>query len=299
MKKHIISYLIMPAAVMLLCGCTKTYTIQAEEKTHDKTEITIDESNDSSDTDADNTGSFKDKLSEMEETQTEADANVTTGTDSNTPADEEEEESMKDPELLYMGHASLRIVTGENKVIYIDPFCGDGYDKAADMILQTHDHYDHKDLSKISRRNDDCIVITQNEALAGGTHQSFETDYVRVEAVEAGYNQNHNVNSCVGYILTFNNDVTLYISGDTSTTQQMPELAERELDYAFYCCDGVYNMDVAEASECAKMVGAKVNIPYHSGPANKTLFDMNNAKNFDAPGTTLLIPGNKLVLEKP
>ena len=26
------------------------------------------------------------------------------------------------PVLLYMGHASLRIVTGEDKVIYIDPF---------------------------------------------------------------------------------------------------------------------------------------------------------------------------------
>ena len=30
--------------------------------------------------------------------------------------------------LLYMGHASLRITTPENKVIYIDPYAGKGYE---------------------------------------------------------------------------------------------------------------------------------------------------------------------------
>lgn len=296
MKKQIISYVIMPAAVLLLCGCTNTAAIPAQENTYDNTEITIDDDSGSS---GDNAGSVAEKPSETEEMQTETDADEITGMDSDIPADDKEEESMKDPVLLYMGHASLRIVTGENKVIYIDPFCGDGYDLSADMILQTHDHYDHKDLSRISSRNDDCVVITQKEALAGGTHQSFETEYVRVEAVEAGYNKNHNVNSCVGYILTFSNDVSLYISGDTSKTEQMAELADRNLDYAFYCCDGVYNMDVAEASECAALVGAKVNIPYHSGPADKTLFDMDNAKKFNVPGAYILTPGTELVLEKP
>ena len=29
--------------------------------------------------------------------------------------------------LLYMGQASIRIVTAENKVIYIDPYAGDQY----------------------------------------------------------------------------------------------------------------------------------------------------------------------------
>ena len=64
------------------------------------------------------------------------------------PTDKKEEEAMKDPVLLYQGHASLRIVTGDDKVIYIDPFSGEGYDMPADLILQTHDHFDHKDMSK-------------------------------------------------------------------------------------------------------------------------------------------------------
>ena len=45
--------------------------------------------------------------------------------------------------LLYMGQASIRIVTIEGKVIYIDPFAGDQYDLAADLILITHGHRDH------------------------------------------------------------------------------------------------------------------------------------------------------------
>ena len=39
------------------------------------------------------------------------------------------------PVLLYMGQASLRIVTSEDKVIYIDPYAGDAYDLPADLIL--------------------------------------------------------------------------------------------------------------------------------------------------------------------
>ena len=153
-------------------------------------------------------------------------------------------------------------------------------------------------MSKIKKRNDDCTVVTQKDALSGGIHQIFDMDFVVVEAVEAGYNKNHNVKNCVGYILTFPNEVSVYISGDTSKTEQMALLADRDIDSAFYCCDGVYNMDAAEASECASLVGAKVNIPYHTGSAAVTNFDEENAKLFNVSGATILTPGSELVLKK-
>lgn len=227
-----------------------------------------------------------------------ADPAAEQGNEEQSLTEEKEEYEMKDPVLLYMGHASLRIVTGEDKVIYIDPFAGSGYDMIADLILQTHDHFDHKDMSKISSKSSDCVVITQKEALSGGTHNSFDQGYVKVEAVEAGYNKNHDKKNCVGYILTFSNGATLYVSGDTSKTEQMPELAARNLDYAFFCCDGVFNMDAAEASECASLVGARVNIPYHTGSASETIFDETNAARFTAPGAYILKPGEELVLKK-
>ncbi|MBP5406586.1 MBL fold metallo-hydrolase [bacterium] len=199
--------------------------------------------------------------------------------------------------LLYMGHASLRITTAEGKVIYIDPFAGEGYEPAADLILVTHAHHDHNALDKIKNRSEGHRIITWKEALADGKHQTFDLGYVRIEAVEAGYNKNHDVKECVGYILTLSDGVTVYVSGDTSKTNQMPALAEKKLDYAFYCCDGVYNMDLPEAAECAKLVGAKHDIPYHVIAASGgKYFDRVRAEQFDSPNRLVIGEGEEIEL---
>ena len=214
--------------------------------------------------------------------------------------EEETQMDIKNATLLYLGHGCIRITTAEDKVIYIDPFIGDDewYEPAADLILSTHDHYDHVVFDKIGNRNDDCQVITRKEALAGGEHQSFDFGYAQVEAVEAGYNKNHNVKECVGYIITLTGGVTVYLSGDTSTTEQMPSLAERNLDYAFFCCDGIYNMDTAEASDCAALVKAKHSIPYHMTDANSGVyFDRAVAEQFEADGRIILEQGEELELK--
>ena len=210
---------------------------------------------------------------------------------------EKEEPSMAKTTLYYQGHASVRITTAEGKTIYVDPFMGDGYDVLADLILITHGHYDHTQTDLIKTKGPDCRTITYKEALSGGTHQTFDLGYVKVEAVEAGYNKNHNVKECVGYILTFSDGVTLYLSGDTSKTKDMETFGARNLDYAFFCCDGVYNMDMKEAMECARLVNAKHSIPYHMVPANKNGFDASVAASFDVPGRIILKPGEELVLE--
>ncbi len=200
--------------------------------------------------------------------------------------------------LLYQGHGSVRIVTEEGRVIYLDPFMGDGYDLPADIILMTHGHYDHTQDNLITTRNKGCTVIKWSDALKRGEYKTFDFEYVKIEAVEAGYNKNHSVTSCVGFILTFADGVKVYFSGDTSTTPSMDGYAEKKFDYAFLCCDGVYNMDVAEASECAKTIGAKHTIPYHMEPVkDKSGFDMSVAQNFNAPGKIILKPGEELVLE--
>lgn len=200
--------------------------------------------------------------------------------------------------LLYQGQASIRIVTGEGKVIYIDPYAGDGYDLPADLILVTHGHYDHNGVEKVANRAPDCQIITQREALKDGRHQTFDLDFVTVEAVEAGYNRWHDADECVGYVLTFSNGASVYVTGDTSTTEQMPGLAEKEIDYALFCCDGVYNMGLEEAAECARLVGAKHNIPYHVTASNGSVFDRERAEQLDVENRLILAPGEELPLEK-
>ena len=198
--------------------------------------------------------------------------------------------------LLYQGHGSLRIVTAEGKVIYIDPYAGEGYDLPADLILITHGHQDHTAVKLIKNRAEGCQVITWKEALVKGEYKTFDLGFAAVEAVQAGNNKNHNIKNCVGWVITLPGGVTVYATGDTSTTEQMKELADREIDYAFFVCDGVYNMDMEEAIACAKTVNAKHSIPYHMAPGK--LFDEKRAEQFDVPGRLIVPAGEEIVLEK-
>lgn len=198
--------------------------------------------------------------------------------------------------LLYLGHASLRLETADGHVIYVDPYAGPAqdYELPADLILVTHGHYDHNDVAKVAHRQPDCRLITWVEALKNGEHQTFDLGYVKIQAVEAGYNPNHDPKNCVGYILTLNSGIKLYVAGDTSETPQMPSLAQDHLDYAFYPCDGVFNMDAKAAARAAEKVQAKYNIPYHTKPGE--LFDRQIAEQFDAPHRLIITPGETIVL---
>lgn len=202
------------------------------------------------------------------------------------------------PTLLYMGQASLRIVTPEGKVIYIDPYAGNAYDLPADLILVTHGHFDHCAVDRVQNRNEDCVIITHREAVVDGVHQTFDLGFVTVEAVQAGYNPWHDVNECAGYVLTFSNGKSVYVTGDTSTTEQMAHMADMRIDYAFWCTDGVFNMGNDEAARCAEMVQAKHNIPYHNDTSNSgMMFDPDAAEGFDVPNKLVLLPGEELSIE--
>ena len=198
--------------------------------------------------------------------------------------------------LLYMGQASLRITTAEGKVIYVDPYAGDGYEPAADLILVTHSHYDHNGVDRVAGRNPDCRIITWREALANGTHQTFDLGFAQVEAVEAGFNRWHSVKECVGYIVTLPSGVSVYVTGDTSTTEQMPQLREKHIDYAFWCCDGVFNMGLEEAAGCARLVDAKHNTPYHVLAQEGVYFDRQRAQQFEAPNRLIVDEGEEIEL---
>ena len=199
------------------------------------------------------------------------------------------------PRLLYQGHGSLRIVTSEGKVIYIDPYAGEGYDLRADLILMTHGHSDHTQVKLIKKKNKGCKTITWKDALKKGKYKTFDLGFATVEAVQAGNNPNHNIKSCVGWVITLSGGITLYISGDTSTTDQMAELGERDLHYAFIVCDGIYNMDMDEAIACAKLVNARHSIPYHMAPGK--LFDQERAELFDVPNRLIIPAGEEITLE--
>jgi len=195
------------------------------------------------------------------------------------------------PKLFYQGHGSFRLQADDGRIIYVDPYIGEGYDKAADIILSSHAHGDHNQI-QLCAQKPGCVIITQDEALAGGVHNKFDIDGILIEAVEAS-NNNHKAEECVGFIITIDG-VKLYASGDTSRTKHMEEFADMKLDYAVLCGDGVYNMDLEEAAECAELIGAKHNIIIHLKP--KTLFDRERAKAWEAPNKIIIEPEQEISL---
>jgi L-ascorbate metabolism protein UlaG (beta-lactamase superfamily) len=193
--------------------------------------------------------------------------------------------------LLYQGHGSLRLRTDAGTVVYVDPYAGEGYELPADLILVTHQHYDHNAVEKPAKKPG-CRIITEKDALEGGKYRSFSVAGVALEAVPAE-NKNHPRSKSVGY-LVFADGKSLYFSGDTSTTPEMRALADRKLDYAFLPIDGVYNMDIPEAQECAVTIAAKHTVPIHMKPGK--LFDRERAESFQAPGRLILAPGEEIEL---
>ena len=202
-----------------------------------------------------------------------------------------EEVRQMSTKLLYQGHGSYRITTADGKVIYIDPYAGEGYDMPADILLVSHQHDDHNQIQLVTQK-EGCTLITNVEALAGGKHNTFDVEGIIIEAVEA-CNVNHNPAECVGFMLTVDG-IKIYFAADTSMTKSMESFAARKLDYALFPIDGFYNMDAKEAAECAKLVGARVNIPVHMKPGE--LFDETVANTFDAPGRLIVAAGTQIEL---
>ena len=63
---------------------------------------------------------------------------------------------------------------------------------------------------------------------------------------------------------------------------------------------GYYNMDIAEASRCARMIGAKHTIPIHSSPTGVAdpwlLWDEKTASQLSVPGRLLVRDGEEITL---
>ena len=195
-------------------------------------------------------------------------------------------------QLYYQGHGSFRIRTDAGKVIYVDPYAGDGYDLPADLILVTHQHMDHNRIRKVRNRNGNCRIFTNEEAVSGENYRVLGLGWTTVVPVRAE-NRHHDPASCVGYIISVVGK-KIYAAGDTSKYDRMRELKLFHIDLALLPTDGFFNMGPEEAAECAELCGAKQAVPIHTKPG--ALYDRTVAERFTFPGRILLEPGGTLDL---
>ena len=191
--------------------------------------------------------------------------------------------------LYYQGHGSYRIISDDGFVIYVDPYAGDGYELPADLIIVTHEHGDHNQVGLVNLKVDGT-VLRHGDLFDGRAYQTHQIGPITITGTPAE-NRNHPRHQCVGFIMMVDGKA-LYGAGDTSYFPEMKDF--KNLDYALLSADGIYNMDIKEATHCAELIDTKVAIPIHMAPGK--LFDRRIANQFKTKKALIIEPGTTITL---
>lgn len=172
--------------------------------------------------------------------------------------------------IYWLGHDGFRIETA--KIIYIDPYQISG-GPAADIILISHEHFDHcspEDVEKIQKQ--DTVIVTEKDSskkLKGDIRvvkpgDRVEIGDIKIEAVPA-YNTDKDFhpkkNQWLGFILEVEG-IRIYHAGDTD---HIPEMKSFNVDIALLPVSGTYVMTADQAVEAALDINPKIAIPMHYG----------------------------------
>ncbi len=183
--------------------------------------------------------------------------------------------------LSWLGHDGFRIQNGE--VVYIDPFKIEAGGPKADIVLISHEHFDHcnvEDLNKIvtpetvivahSQSKNELSKLKVKEIKIVKPGDKIKVGGLAIEAVPA-YNVNKfrepgkvfhpKEDGKVGYLVTVNG-LRIYHAGDTD---HIPEMKNIHTDIALLPVSGTYVMTAKEAAEAAGSINPKIVIPMHYG----------------------------------
>lgn len=173
--------------------------------------------------------------------------------------------------IHWLGHDSFRI--DGKATIYIDPWNLSAGAPKADLILITHDHFDHcspDDVAKISKEG--TVIVTIAAAarqLKGDVRVVKAGDRLTVGDTTIEVVPAYNVNKSfhppsaghVGFVFTVG-DKRIYHAGDTDV---IPEMDRIQADIALLPVSGKYVMTADEAVQAAQKLKPKVAIPMHYG----------------------------------
>ncbi len=193
----------------------------------------------------------------------------------------------KQVKLHALMHSSIRIEY-DGRTIYVDPVTQLRERKVdyttmpkADIILVTHEHFDHYDTAAIRQLTTDKTKLIMNprcvELYGSGTAMKNGdkrrlAEGITLVAVPAyntteGHLQFHPKGRDNGYILNIGS-LRLYIAGDT---EDIPEMADvKDIDIAFLPCNQPYTMTPEQLVNASKMFNPKVLFPYHYGETDIT-----------------------------
>jgi len=179
------------------------------------------------------------------------------------------------PEILkdihWLGHDSFRI--DGTHVIYLDPWKLPIGSPEADLILVSHDHFDHCSTEDVeSVRGDDTLLIASPSSVPNlklpvrimHPGEKLKHRGVTIEALPA-YNIGKTFHpkgaDHLGFILTIDGE-RVYFAGDTDI---IPEMTGLTCDVALLPVSGTYVMTAEEAAEAVGVIKTRVAIPMHYG----------------------------------
>jgi L-ascorbate metabolism protein UlaG (beta-lactamase superfamily) len=188
--------------------------------------------------------------------------------------------SAGDLRITCIGHGTLMFNFG-TQIIHVDPFTKVAdYEKLpkADIILITHEHFDHLDLKALElvRTEKTKVVLTEacsKQVKNGIIMKNGDVQTVnglKIEAIPA-YNLVHKRDNGQpfhpkdvgnGYIITFG-DKRVYVAGDTENIPEMKSL--QEIDCAFLPMNLPYTMTPEMVADAAEAFRPKILYPYHFG----------------------------------
>ena len=183
-------------------------------------------------------------------------------------------------EITFLGHGSLQLAFG-GKSIQVDPY-GDVADYGAlpkaDLVLVTHEHFDHLDPAALKAVLKPGSLVVGSRAFAAklpgaiilANGERTTVLGLPVEAVAAynivhmrpGDGPFHPKGQGNGYVIAFG-DKKVYIAGDTENTPEMKAL--KGIDAAFLPMNLPYTMSPEQAADAARAFRPRILYPYHYG----------------------------------
>jgi L-ascorbate metabolism protein UlaG (beta-lactamase superfamily) len=183
-------------------------------------------------------------------------------------------------EMHFIGHGSL-MLKFNSFIIYIDPVRSSGnydFSPKADIILVTHEHYDHLDVKLINDLKTQSTLVFCNEksteeipwAMTMKPGDRQEINGIIIEAVPAYNIVNerapgqpfHPEGVGIGYLITIG-DKRFYVAGDTENIPEMKAL--RNIDVAFLPMNLPYTMTPEMVADAVMAFKPKILYPYHFG----------------------------------
>jgi len=190
--------------------------------------------------------------------------------------------------VQWLGHSATLITTEKGVKILVDPWITGNPmfpntiakdSIKPDMILVTHNHFDHMgtDIPDFVKKNPNCIVVVQNDVVqalkdmkipetnivtyAMGLNFGGQTEIkgIKITMTEAVHNP-----GAAGYIIELEDGTTIYHAGDTGIFAGMELLGTLyDIDLALIPTGSTFVMNPYQAANSLKLLTPKKVIPIH------------------------------------